>query len=52
MTRCAPAPPKGFVKDQLAACADAGVTTMLVDPLASDDAETLRFCDELVSLTH
>ena len=43
--------PKGFVKERLAAYAGAGVTTMLVHPLATDSAETVKFCEELVSLT-
>ncbi|KLI09631.1 F420-dependent oxidoreductase [Mycolicibacterium conceptionense] len=43
--------PKGFVKERLAAYAEAGVTTMLVHPLATDGAETVKFCEELVELT-
>jgi hypothetical protein len=43
--------PRGFVKERLAAYAEAGVTTMLVHPLATDDAEALRFTEELLSLT-
>lgn len=43
--------PKGFVKERLAAYAEAGVTTMLVHPLATDSAETVKFCEELISLT-
>ncbi|KAA0118276.1 LLM class F420-dependent oxidoreductase [Mycolicibacterium sp. P9-22] len=43
--------PRGFVKERLAAYAQAGVTTMLVHPLATDDAEALRFTEELLSLT-
>lgn len=43
--------PKGFVKERLAAYAEAGVTTMLVHPLATDSAETVKFCGELVELT-
>ncbi|OBC17096.1 LLM class F420-dependent oxidoreductase [Mycobacterium sp. 852013-50091_SCH5140682] len=43
--------PTEFVKERLAAYAEAGVTTMLVHPLATSDAETVRFCEELVSLT-
>lgn len=43
--------PKGFVKERLAAYAEAGVTTMLVHPLATDNAETVKFCEELVELT-
>jgi F420-dependent oxidoreductase-like protein len=43
--------PRGFVKERLAAYQEAGVTTMLVHPLATDDAEALRFTEELLSLT-
>lgn len=43
--------PKGFVKERLAAYAEAGVTTLLVHPLANDTAESVRFCEELVTLT-
>lgn len=43
--------PRSFVKERLAAYAEAGVTTMLVHPLASDDREAVRFVEELVSLT-
>jgi F420-dependent oxidoreductase-like protein len=43
--------PRGFVKERLAAYQEAGVTTMLVHPLATDDAEAVRFTEELVSLT-
>lgn len=43
--------PRGFVKERLAAYAEAGVTTLLVHPLATDPAESVRFCEELVALT-
>ncbi len=43
--------PRGFVQERLAAYKEAGVTTMLVHPLATDDAEAIRFTEELVSLT-
>jgi F420-dependent oxidoreductase-like protein len=43
--------PRGFIKERLAAYAEAGVTTMLVHPLAADDAEAVRFTEELVTLT-
>jgi len=43
--------PRGFVKERLAAFAEAGVTTMLVHPMASDDRETLGFVEDLVALT-
>ena len=42
--------PRGFVKERLAAYAEAGVTTLLVHPLANDTAESVRFCEELVAL--
>ena len=43
--------PMGFVKERLAAYAEAGVTTILVHPLATDDDEAVRFAEDLVSLT-
>ena len=43
--------PHAFVKERLAAYQEAGVTTMLVHPLATDDAEAVRFTEELVALT-
>lgn len=43
--------PRGFVKDRLAAYAEAGVTTMLVHPLGVDSAEQVRYVEELVTLT-
>ncbi|MGB3483651.1 MAG: LLM class F420-dependent oxidoreductase [Mycobacterium sp.] len=43
--------PRSFVKERLAAYAEAGVTTMLVHPLAADDREALGFAEELVALT-
>ncbi|KWX68850.1 LLM class F420-dependent oxidoreductase [Mycobacterium sp. NAZ190054] len=42
--------PAGFVKERLAAYAEAGVTTMLVHPLSADRRETIRFVEELQSL--
>lgn len=44
--------PPGYIKERLAAYAAAGVTTMLVHPLATDERESLRFVEELVSLAH
>ena len=44
--------PAGFVKERLAAYAEAGVTTMLVHPLSGDDRESVKFCEELVELAH
>lgn len=42
--------PAGFVKERLAAYAEAGVTTMLVHPLSGDRRETVEFVEELKSL--
>ncbi|MGH3678514.1 MAG: LLM class F420-dependent oxidoreductase [Mycobacterium sp.] len=42
--------PRGFVKERLAAYADAGVTTMLVHPLTGDRLEYVRFVEELREL--
>ena len=42
--------PAGFVKERLAAYAEAGVTTMLVHPLAADRRETVKFVEQLQSL--
>jgi F420-dependent oxidoreductase-like protein len=44
--------PAGFVKERLAAFVEAGVTTMLVHPLASDDREAVSFCAEFVGLAN
>jgi alkanesulfonate monooxygenase SsuD/methylene tetrahydromethanopterin reductase-like flavin-dependent oxidoreductase (luciferase family) len=44
--------PKGFVKERLAAYAEAGVTTMLVHPLSGDERESVRFVSELVELAN
>jgi len=43
--------PRGFVEERLAAYAEAGVTTMLVHPLGTDDRESLAFVEELLTLT-
>jgi F420-dependent oxidoreductase-like protein len=43
--------PRGYVKERLAAYAEAGVTTMLVHPLGADSAEQVRYVEELVALT-
>lgn len=43
--------PRGFVKERLAAYAEAGVTTLLVHPMAADAKEQVRFVEELVTLT-
>lgn len=44
--------PRSFVKERLAAYAEAGVTTMLVHPLSGDGREAVKFCAELVELAH
>jgi F420-dependent oxidoreductase-like protein len=43
--------PRSFVKERLAAYAEAGVTTILVHPLGTDKRETIRFVQELLALT-
>ncbi|MCV7252310.1 LLM class F420-dependent oxidoreductase [Mycobacterium hackensackense] len=43
--------PKGFVKERLAAYAEAGVTTILVHPLTDDATEAVAFAEDLVALT-
>ncbi len=43
--------PRGFIEERLAAYAEAGVTTMLVHPLGTDDRESLAFVEELLTLT-
>jgi hypothetical protein len=42
--------PRGFVKERIAAFAEAGATTMLVQPLSGDRGETVRFVEELQAL--
>ena len=42
--------PRGFVAERLAAFAEAGVTTMLVSPLAADPAEEMRYVEEVLEL--
>jgi F420-dependent oxidoreductase-like protein len=42
--------PQGFVKERLAAYADAGVTTLLLQPLSGDRHESMRYVEELRSL--
>jgi F420-dependent oxidoreductase-like protein len=44
--------PRGYLKERLAAFAEAGVTTMLVHPLSGDDRESLEFVEQLVELAH
>lgn len=43
--------PRGFVADRLAAYAEAGVTTILVHPLGTDNRESLAFVEELQAIT-
>jgi F420-dependent oxidoreductase-like protein len=42
--------PRGFVKERLAAYAEAGVTTLLVHPLTGDRRESVRYVEELREL--
>ncbi|BBY49220.1 LLM class F420-dependent oxidoreductase [Mycolicibacterium arabiense] len=42
--------PRGFVKERLDAFAEAGVTTLLVHPLATEAREQVRYVEELVAL--
>ena len=42
--------PSGFVKERVAAYAEAGVTTLLVHPLTGDRRESVRFVEELQAL--
>ena len=42
--------PHGFVKERLAAYAEAGVTTLLLQPLSGDRHESMRHVEELRSL--
>jgi hypothetical protein len=42
--------PRGFVKERVAAYAEAGVTTLLVHPLTGDRRESVRFVEELQGL--
>jgi F420-dependent oxidoreductase-like protein len=42
--------PHGFVKERLAAYAEAGATTLLLQPLSSDRRESVRFVEELKGL--
>ena len=41
---------RGFVKERLAAFGEAGATTLLLQPLSGDRAETLKFVEELQAL--
>jgi F420-dependent oxidoreductase-like protein len=42
--------PRGFVKERLAAYADAGATTLLLQPLSGDRRESVRLVEELQAL--
>lgn len=42
--------PRGFVAERIAAFAEAGVTTLLVHPLAGDRRESVAFVEQLQSL--
>jgi F420-dependent oxidoreductase-like protein len=42
--------PRGYVKERLAAFADGGATTLLLQPLSGDRGETVRFVEELLTL--
>lgn len=42
--------PRGFIAERLAAFADAGVTTLLVSPMANDPSESVRYVEELLQL--
>ena len=44
--------PRGFVKERLAAYAEAGVTTLLLHPLSGDRRESVRFVEELRRCCH
>jgi len=42
--------PRGFVKERIAAFADAGVTTLLATPVTADGAEYVSYVEELQQL--
>ena len=42
--------PRGFVKERIAAFAEAGVTTLLVTPVTTDGGEYVRYVEELQQL--
>ena len=44
--------PRGYVKERIAAYADAGATTLLLQPLSDDRRESVRFVEELQELLH
>jgi F420-dependent oxidoreductase-like protein len=42
--------PPGYVAERMAAFAESGVTTLLVNPLSTDRAESMRFVEEALKL--
>ena len=42
--------PHGFIAERLSAFAEAGVTTLLVSPMAADPAESVRYVKEVLEL--
>ena len=42
--------PRGFVKERIAAFAEAGVTTLLATPVTADGAEYVSYVEELQQL--
>ena len=40
----------GFIAERLSAFAEAGVTTLLVSPMAADPAESVRYVKEVLEL--
>lgn len=42
--------PRGYVAERMAAFAEAGLTTLLVNPLSTDRAESMRFVEEALRL--
>lgn len=42
--------PPGYVAERMAAFAEAGVTTLLLNPLSTDPAESIRFVEEALKL--
>jgi F420-dependent oxidoreductase-like protein len=43
--------PRGFVAERVAAYAEAGATTLLVQPLTTDQKESVRWVEQLLELT-
>ena len=44
--------PRGYVKERIAAFAEAGVTTLLATPVTADGDEYVRYIEELQTLLH